>query len=134
MTTSPERISKLNPTISSLLNQTERVDSFVLNLPDNLKYDIPKNISNVFTIFRVKQASTDIETALRPTLEREGDPETIIIVVNDKTIYSQDFVQKMIQKASVKHIVKTDEAIVLTPDTEEKVQMIKLSGNRASLY
>src|SRR5260370_20761550 len=90
ITTLPDRIHNLEPTIRSLLNQTRPPDEIVLAIPEfsirqKQPYSIPKYLSE-FRTLRILRCQTDWGPATKfiPLVQEElaaGRPHPIIIVV-----------------------------------------------------
>ena len=102
LTTIPDRIDKLKPTLCSLLDNTKRVDEIVINIPYKTikgdRYKIPKwlkSLKNV-KIYRVDK-DYGPSTKLLPTLLRESS-KTIIIVVDDDVIYGSKTIESYIDE------------------------------------
>ena len=95
MYTTPKRLLQLKAVINSLLDQTVKVDEIALNLPQNEKYEIPKEIESVVRIYRCGRNYGDM-TCLYPTLLREKDADTKIIYLDDRTIYGKDFIETIV--------------------------------------
>jgi hypothetical protein len=102
MTTTPERISVIYPTLSSLLDQTVKVNEIALNVPyksrKGLEYDIPnwmKDLKSI-TVHRV-DVDEGPSTKLVPTVRRENS-DTRIIVFDDDNIYHSRTVELLIEK------------------------------------
>lgn len=112
LTTIPDRIKHLGPTLASIFDQTVRVDEICLNVPfisrKGLKYKIPKWLEQLkgVTIYRVEKDEGP-GTKLLPTLRRERDKsngniltETRIITIDDDNIY---------HGGAIEHLVNTFE-------------------------
>ena len=99
ITTLPDRIHNLEPTIRSLLNQTRPPDEIVLAIPEfsvrqKRPYSIPKYLSE-FPTLRILRCQTDWGPATKfiPLVQEElaaGRADTLIIVVDDDRIYPRD--------------------------------------------
>lgn len=104
LTTSPKRLSTIEPTLNSLLHQTSAADIIQLNLPrvfmrsnDTFPVDIFERYP-ILTDPRIRVAwHNDLGpiTKLVPTLITERNPETLIIIVDDDTIYPSHMVALM---------------------------------------
>lgn len=106
MTTIPDRLQHLGPTLTSLLDQIVRVDEICLNLPytsrKGLRYKIPKWLSSLKSV-KIHRCDVDQGpgTKLLPTLKREQDRRnmnTRIIVVDDDNIYNSNTIKILLQK------------------------------------
>jgi len=120
LTTVPERVKLLKPVIKSLLDQSVKVDQIVLNLPKMCKerpYDVPgdlKNMCNIFTCGRDYGPGTKFI----PTILREQEADTIIIMLDDDYIYGYKFIETILgeynRNPDCAIILK--EAILLKPE------------------
>lgn len=121
MTTIPERINKMHPTIASLLDQSIKADEIALNLPWKTRkgksYDIPKWLSEIkeVKIYRVNEDEGPA-TKLLPTLRRETNPDTKILVVDDDVIYNSKTLEKLLKVHDKRKCAVTQYGIVLQPD------------------
>lgn len=98
--TTPDRISDIQPMIKSILDQTVKVNMIALVIPykyQNKEYNIPPYLSNIVNVIR---AGKDYGqgTKLIPMLLREKDCNTIIIALNDNVIYGKEFVETMLEE------------------------------------
>ncbi len=102
LTTIPDRIAHIGPTLLSLLDQTRRPDSIVLNLPsharrEDRRYAIPSFLEALDVVERIDCGEDrGPATKLLPTLEREADPDTRIIVVDDDQVYPRNLVETLV--------------------------------------
>jgi hypothetical protein len=102
LTTIPDRISKIRPTLNSLLDQSRRPDAICLNLPSHARrerrdYDIPEFLNEIPQVERIDCGEDrGPGTKLLPTLEREKEPDTRIIVVDDDQIYPRNLVETLV--------------------------------------
>lgn len=119
ITTTPKRIRHIYPTIKSLLHQTVRVDEIALNLPNKCKgqkYSVPKYLTDIVTVYKCGR-DYGKGTNYMPTLLREGDRNTIIIMLKDNIIYGEDFIETLL----FEHLKNTDtclytnNSILITP-------------------
>lgn len=121
-TTTPDRVDKLEPMIKSLLDQSVKVDMIVMNIPYKYKGkkfpELPKYLEKVVNVYRFNKNYGE-GGKLIPTLFREKDCDTIIIVVKDDQVYGQDFVQTMVEevKKNPGKLVRDEKktALALTP-------------------
>jgi hypothetical protein len=113
-TTTPSRVKDITPMLLSLLDQTARVDQFAMNIPEkcnDCSYDVPaeyKDICNIYTVGK----DYGIGTKYVPTLLREDNCGTKIILVDDNKIYGKDFIEKIIQESD-KH---PDKVVYVGPE------------------
>jgi hypothetical protein len=102
LSTVPDRINNLRPTIESLLKQTRPPDEIVLAIPEfsireQRPYGVPKYISRLPRV-RVLHCSKDWGPATKfiPVIQDElgaGRENTLIMVVDDDRIYPRDAVE-----------------------------------------
>ncbi len=102
LTTIPDRIARLGPTLNSLLDQTRRADAIYLNIPryarrEQCQYEIPESLQRLSCVERVAcDQDHGPATKLIPTLARETDPESCIIVVDDDQIYPRNMLETLL--------------------------------------
>jgi len=103
LTSIPSRINNIAPTINSILLQDLPADRIYLNLPkvslrEKRPYVIPPFIESHprITIVRTETDSGPLMKIL-PTLELERDPETLIVTVDDDTIYPTDMLNTLMR-------------------------------------
>ena len=96
LTTTSTRINNIKPMIASLLDQTVRVDKIVLNLVEGVDYTIDETLKNmVEIIYSGKDYGKG--TKCIPILLREGDKNTILIMLDDDYIYGEDFIETLLK-------------------------------------
>jgi hypothetical protein len=102
MSTTPDRIDLMQPTIASLLDQSKKVHEIAVNVPHVSRrgrpYVIPQWLSELKSVkvYRVDE-DPGPATKLLPTLQREA-PDTCIIVVDDDVIYHSRTVESLLVK------------------------------------
>lgn len=99
LSTVPDRINNLRPTIRSLLRQTRLPDEIVVAIPEfslreQLPYVVPKYISRLSRV-RVLRCDKDWGPATKfiPAIREElaaGRADTLIMVVDDDRVYPRD--------------------------------------------
>jgi hypothetical protein len=99
LTTLPDRIFNLEPTVRCLLNQTRLPDEIVLSIPEfsvrqKRPYSVPKYLSELSTL-RILRCKADWGPATKfiPLVQEElaaGRMNTLIMVVDDDRIYPRD--------------------------------------------
>jgi len=92
----PERIKNITPMLNSLLNQTTRVDKISLNVTEDC--DVPekyKDICNIFTTGKDYGSGTKYV----PTLLREDECGTKIILLDDDYIYGENLFETIIKES-----------------------------------
>ena len=99
LSSNTKKINKIMPMLKSILDQTVKVDQIVLNLPPGDNYNIPKEYNNILNIF-YSGKNYDEATKLIPTLLREDNADTIIILLKDDYIYGKDFIETIIEESN----------------------------------
>lgn len=101
-TTIPDRIDRIQPTLNSLVDQSRRPDAIQLNLPDRSRregrgYVLP-DFLKPYEQLEVVRGGQDMgpATKLLPTLARETEPDTRIIVTDDDQIYPRNMVETLV--------------------------------------
>lgn len=100
LTTIPERIKHIKPVLKSLLDQTIKVDQIVLNIPKICKgdtYDIPEELNKMCNIFTCGR-DYGPGTKFIPTILRENNADTIIIMLDDDYIYGENFIKTLLEE------------------------------------
>jgi len=108
LTTSPTRINYIKPVIDSILNQSQRPDMIIINLPKIFKRtgdrfsSIPYFILNQ-SIIKINWVN-DVGPATKiiPIKDFNFPDDTIIISIDDDIIYSENFIKEYI-KISLKY-------------------------------
>ena len=105
MTTIPDRVARIAPTLSSLLDQTRRPDAIYLNLPryarrEQREYEIPEFLERFSCVERISCGRDNgPATKLIPTLQRETDPDTCIIAIDDDQIYPRNLIETLVSRS-----------------------------------
>ena len=106
-TTSPSRINNIEPTIKSLTqSQTVKADAAYLNLPERFgrtgeSYTIPDFLNNYSITINRCEVDYGPITKLVPTLEKEKDPNTRIIILDDDIEYDSELVERFHKYTSI---------------------------------
>ena len=102
LTTIPDRIDRLRPTLNSLVDQSRRPDAIYLNLPERSRreqrhYELPDFLRE-FDSLVINRCGEDLgpATKLLPTLERETAPDTRIVVTDDDQIYPRVMIETLV--------------------------------------
>ena len=119
LTTTPRRIKYISPMINSILDQTVKVTQIVLNIPEickNEKYIVPEKYKSIMNIIT---SGKDYGPATKfiPTILREDDADTIIILLDDDTIYGKDFIENLLEesKKNINKAIISKKAILFRP-------------------
>jgi hypothetical protein len=98
LTTIPSRIHRIKPVLNSLIDQDYPADAIWLVLPrysrrEQVEYAIPEFLQSTRAITIVRcETDWGPATKLIPALQREEQPDTLILAVDDDNIYPRDFV------------------------------------------
>ncbi|HIF07853.1 MAG TPA: hypothetical protein EYQ64_13160 [Gemmatimonadetes bacterium] len=99
LTSIPSRLGHVFPTLNSILLQSRAPSAIYLNLPASSKregdtYHMPPGIEKDPRI-TVCQSGEDVGPIMKllPVLEREPDPETVIITVDDDVVYPREMIE-----------------------------------------
>lgn len=103
LTTTPHRINTIKPVLESISRQTVKPNKIYVNVPwrfkrDNSEYKIPKWLKTYPGIVINRTKDYGPATKLVATLEKEKDPETIIITIDDDTIYTKHVVRDLVKQ------------------------------------
>lgn len=102
LTTSPKRLPKIESVINSIMSQTIKPNKIVLNLPHVFKRDgttygtIPNFVKNNKKILINRCEDIGPATKIIPTACLYDDPETILISVDDDTVYSTTMIERLL--------------------------------------
>lgn len=94
-TTTPDRFGKIKPFVSSILDQTVRVDQILY--PCGQKYELPDYLLQIVTVCPVGKDYGD-GTRFIPVLLKEKSADTGILVLKDNVVYGKDYVEYMTAK------------------------------------
>lgn len=97
--TDVKRINKLKPCINSLLDQNIRVDEIAINLKDGDLEKVDPNLHKILNVYEVEDYDNKICHNIIPTLYRENDNDTIIILLKDNIVYPKNFILHMVEKS-----------------------------------
>ena len=101
LTTIPNRIGSIKPTLQSIVNQSVKFDAIYLNIPyiskrQDANYIIPSDIGDYAHVIRCEDYGPI--TKLFGALVSEENPDTIIITFDDDVIYPESLVEKLLTK------------------------------------
>ena len=89
----PKDFDKLKPVLSSILDQTVKVDQIGVVVPLKNENNVPEYIKKIANIFPAGKDYGD-GTALIPILLKEKECDTIILALSGDVIYGKDFIEK----------------------------------------
>lgn len=102
LSTTPQRIHLMKPTINSLLEQSVKVDRIILNVPyksrKDVEYEIPSWLKGLHNV-QLNRIDVDEGPAskLLPAMRIVG-PHTRIVVVDDDILYNSYTVQTLVEE------------------------------------
>lgn len=102
----PARFKHLEPTLSSITDQTLLPEKIIINLPRNFKRDksnyvIPDYVNN-HPLVEINWIEHDMgpATKILPTIEKfKNEPERLIIVLDDDQIYPHGLVENFVKNS-----------------------------------
>jgi hypothetical protein len=103
MTTIPERIGLIKRTIDSLNAQTRKLDAIYINIPyicKNKSYIIPQWLIDMDTVTILRCEDYGPITKLIPVLQKEKDPNTCIVTVDDDIAVHKNWIKIFEQYAN----------------------------------
>ena len=121
LTSTPDRLLEIKPTIMSLLNSSRAVDAIEINVPrystKGQKYHVPKWLKSLKSV-KVYRVEKDLgpATKLLPTLRRAPNPKQKIIVVDDDVIYGYYTIENILNCYSKYNRGKRKVAITIYGD------------------
>jgi hypothetical protein len=98
LTTTPEQMKNLTPTIKSLLDQTVKVNLISVIVPYGNKYKLPSKLKDSVSIFRCGTDNGSLNCLL-PAILREGESTTRIITLGAGKIYGKDFIEILLNSS-----------------------------------
>jgi hypothetical protein len=104
LTTLPGRYNKLHRTLVSMHKQSRKADAIYLGLPKIAKRlqqpypELPSETQELCTVVQLEQDYGPICKILAG-LQKEKDPETIVITIDDDIVYPFDFIEQFVKKA-----------------------------------
>eukprot|EP00755_Sulcionema_specki_P007195 Sspe_Gene.37565::Locus_18130_Transcript_1_1_Confidence_1.000_Length_1867::g.37565::m.37565 len=106
MTTTPLRLPHILPTLNSLLAQDKVPDAIYLNIPwrskrFNREYVVPAAVKAYAAVTIVRTEDFGPITKLLPTLQREQDPNTLIVTVDDEYWYPPQMLSTLVEQYKV---------------------------------
>lgn len=152
LTTSPTRITKLQPVIDSMMKQTIQPDKIYLNLPNVFKRDnttftlpLPEFITQNKSIYVHFCEDIGPATKILPVLSLEKDPDTILISIDDDINYppqlietflgfSQDYPDACLTGTSYMLKENTNKMYSNTPEKLQGQEVELLEGYSGVLY
>jgi len=99
LNTTPDRIGKIKPVLNSLLDQSIRVNKIIVNVysKSSEPCELPENYKKVGIFNNIKKDYQ--EKPNLSILNNEGESETKIIFLSDKTVYGEDFIETLVDES-----------------------------------
>ena len=95
MTAMENEIDMVRKTILSLVNQSCRVSQFALTILINQEVVLPPDLNKMVNVFKAGKNYGSLGNAIIPTLLRENEANTIMIIVKPGDIFKRNFVSKI---------------------------------------
>jgi hypothetical protein len=92
----PEDVHKMEPIISSILDQTVKVNEIALNVPPDTTY-IPKYLQKYTRVYKLEK-DYGPSNNLIPTLVREKEKNTLIIALDNDVLYGKDYIGELVDR------------------------------------
>ena len=120
LNTTPDRIGKIKPVLNSLLDQSIRVNKIIVNVysKSSEPYELPEDYKKVGIFNNIKKDYQ--EKPNLSILNNEGESETKIIFLSDKTIYGEDFIETLVDESD-----NNPDSIIHTKENPEIDVLIK---------
>lgn len=102
-TTTPYRINEIKPVLQSIERQSIKPNRIYVNVPwkfkrENTEYLIPTWLKNYPNIIINRTTDYGPATKLIATLEKEKDPNTIIVTIDDDSIYPKHMIRELVKQ------------------------------------
>ena len=103
LTTTPYRIDTIKPVLDAILRQSIKPTRIYVNIPwrfkrEDIEYVIPAWLKTYPNIIINRTKDYGPATKLIATLEKEHDPKTIIITVDDDQVYPKHAVRDLVKQ------------------------------------
>jgi hypothetical protein len=103
LTTTPKRISQLQPTLNSILSQSVLPEKILINLPERYQDQTPYEIPNFLKdkkLLEINIVPVDFGPATKflPTIQKYKDLDTTIIVIDDDQVYASKMIENYLIK------------------------------------
>ena len=93
LATTPEDISKMKPVISSLLDQTVKVDEICINIPPDAAGIIPDYMEKCLRVYKINKDYGPSNNII-PVINREKNAKTVLIALENDVVYGKDFIER----------------------------------------
>jgi hypothetical protein len=111
-----DEIKDLKPFVNSLLDQNIRVNDIGVNIPYRLINRIPESVKSVVSLYGQSTQYNGSDNLI-PTVLREPESNTKIILVEPYYVYNQDFISDMVDMSNENpnDIIYSDQAVLVKP-------------------
>ena len=93
-----EQLTKIQPVLNSVLDQTVRVDQIALVVPEGQEDQVPTYIREIANVFPAGR-DYGLGTRLIPILLREKECGTTIVGLESNVVYGKDFIEVLTDEA-----------------------------------
>lgn len=98
--TNVNRINNIKPSLNSILDQTTKVDEIAVNILEGENSFINTDLHRIINVYNIGNGYENKTcNLLIPTLLREKEANTIILILKDNVVYGKNFIYKMLKKA-----------------------------------
>lgn len=111
-TASEEQLQRLAPFLSSILDQTVRVDDIALTVPYKYIDKVPAELKKILTVYGYSKDYDDASNLICSVL-REPESQTKIIMVDPSVLYGLDFIETIVDASKENKVIygSKDESI-----------------------
>ena len=122
--TTPNRLSKLEPVVRSLLDQTVKVDSISIVIPNNPNFPVPESLADAVSVVRCGVDRGPVLNAILSTLSRESSAGTRAIIVRDNVIYGKTYVETLLDREGDDRVcIKAPDGLLIEIDQIEPLAL-----------
>jgi len=113
LSTRPDRMTELIPTLRSIIEQTDPADAIYINVPlgvnkrSGVAYTIPDSLRRLPGVTILRCSDVGPLTKLLPALEYEDDPSTVVVTIDDDKIYPSSLLRTLAW-----HVSRTSNTVV----------------------
>jgi len=98
-TANKEQLEKIKPFLNSILDQTTRVDDIALTIPYSDMKTVLVTLKDIVTVYGYNKDYGDTGSLI-PTVLREPESNTRIILVDPTMVYGKEFIADMIDAST----------------------------------
>ena len=93
-----DSVESIRTTVDSLLAQTCSVNQIVMTIPWNGQLHLPPELKKILNIYESGKDYGEIGDAIVPTLLREADADTILVLVKTGIAYNKNLLRELLGK------------------------------------